>query len=45
MRSAIQGHGAMPARGGMANLTDAEMRAAVTYMFQQSVSGKAGAPK
>ena len=38
VRSAIQGHGAMPARGGMANLTDAEMRAAVTYMFQQSVS-------
>jgi cytochrome c5 len=36
--SAINGHGAMPARGGMANLTDAEMRSAVTYMFQQSVS-------
>jgi cytochrome c5 len=27
----------MPARGGMADLTDAEMRAAVTYMFQTSV--------
>jgi len=40
VRSAIQGHGAMPSRGGMANLTDPEMRAAVTYMFQQSVSGK-----
>jgi cytochrome c5 len=38
VRSSIQGHGAMPARGGMANLTDAEMRSAVTYMFQQSVS-------
>lgn len=38
VRSAINGHGAMPARGGMANLTDGEMRAAVTYMFQQSVS-------
>jgi cytochrome c5 len=35
--SAIHGHGAMPARGGMANLTDDEMRAAVTYMFQTSV--------
>ena len=42
VRSAIQGHGAMPARGGMANLTDAEMRAAVAYMFQQSVSRKEG---
>ena len=35
--SAIRGHGGMPARGGMADLTDAEMRSAVTYMFQQSV--------
>jgi cytochrome c5 len=37
VRSAINGHGGMPARGGMANLTDAEMRAAITYMFQTSV--------
>jgi cytochrome c5 len=37
VRSAIHGHGAMPARGGMADLTDEEMRAAVTYMFQTSV--------
>jgi cytochrome c5 len=44
VRSAINGHGAMPARGGMANLTDAEMRSAVTYMFQQSVSGKEAKP-
>jgi cytochrome c5 len=35
--SAIRGHGGMPARGGMADLTDAEMRSAVTYMFQRSV--------
>ena len=42
VKSAIHGHGAMPARGGMADLTDAEMRAAVTYMFQTSVKeGKA----
>lgn len=35
--STIRGHGAMPARGGMADLTDAEMRGAVTFMFQKSV--------
>ena len=34
--SAIHGHGPMPARGGMADLTDDEMRAAVAYMFQKS---------
>jgi len=37
VRSSIQGHGGMPARGGMAGLTDAEMRDAATYMFQSSV--------
>jgi len=34
VRSAINGHGAMPPRGGMAKLTDAEIRSAITYMFQ-----------
>jgi cytochrome c5 len=33
VRSAINGHGSMPARGGMANLSDLEVRNAVTYMF------------
>lgn len=33
MRSAINGHGGMPARGGMANLTDAELKSAISYMF------------
>ncbi|HTG96759.1 MAG TPA: c-type cytochrome [Burkholderiales bacterium] len=33
VRSAINGHGVMPARGGMANLTDTELRAAILYMF------------
>jgi len=37
VQSAIRGHGGMPARGGMADLTDPEMRSAVTYMFQTSV--------
>jgi len=38
--SGIHGRGAMPARGGMADLSDTEMRAAVTYMFTQSVTPK-----
>lgn len=32
VKSAIGGHKQMPARGGMANLSDAEMRSAVEYM-------------
>jgi cytochrome c5 len=35
VRSAIKGHGGMPARGGMADLTDAEMRKATIYMLNQ----------
>ena len=34
VRSAINGHGGMPARGGMADLTDPEMRSAVIYLFR-----------
>jgi len=45
VRSAINGHGAMPARGGQANFTDEEMRAAVAYMFYQSVSKEGPATK
>jgi cytochrome c5 len=40
VQSAIRGHGGMPARGGMADLTDAEMRSAITYLFQTSVRGE-----
>ena len=35
--SAIRGHGAMPARGGMADLTDPELRSAIDYMVRNSV--------
>ena len=33
VRSAIRGHGPMPARGGMAEFTDMEIRQAIVYMF------------
>jgi cytochrome c5 len=36
VRSAINGHGGMPARGGMVNLTDSELRSAILYMFRKS---------
>ena len=47
--AAIRGHDNMPARGGMAELTDTEFRGAVLYMFNQSGAAvkepKAEAPK
>lgn len=38
--SGIHGRGAMPPRGGMADITDEEMRAAVVYMFTESTAPK-----
>jgi cytochrome c5 len=34
VRSAMNGHGGMPARGGMADLSDVELRNAILYMFR-----------
>jgi cytochrome c5 len=40
--SAIRGHGGMPPRGGLANLTDAELRSAILYMYNPAgVPGEA----
>ena len=33
VRSAIKGHGSMPSRGGVADATDSEIRAAIVYMI------------
>jgi cytochrome c5 len=44
VRSAIAGHGGMPPRGGEADLTDDELRQAITYMFQTSVKPVAKSP-
>ena len=40
VRSAIKGHGGMPARGGMPDLTDAEMRKATIYMLNKGTAAK-----
>ena len=38
VRSAINGHGGMPPRGGAAAYTDAELRDAVLYMFNEGAA-------
>ena len=35
--SAVRGHGPMPARGGLADLSDLEIRGAVVYMFNYDI--------
>lgn len=42
VRSAIKGHGAMPPRGGLADLTDSEIRVAALYMFNKGVVPSGG---
>jgi hypothetical protein len=46
VHSAIKGHGGMPARGGMADATDVEIRSAIVYMFNPAgaVAGAATQP-
>jgi cytochrome c5 len=44
IRSAINGHGGMPPRGGVANLTDTEIRAAITYMLNPVAAGTKAPP-
>ena len=38
VRTAIHGHGGMPPRGGQVNLTDAELRSAIIYMFNPAAA-------
>lgn len=38
VKSSIRGHNAMPARGGLSNLSDADMKSAVSYMVNQAAS-------
>lgn len=44
VRSAMRGHGKMPARGGIAEISDAELRAAILYMFYPAAAALKGAP-
>lgn len=43
VRVAIHGHGPMPARGGLADLTDEEIRAAILFMYNpEGAAGRGG---
>ncbi len=44
VRSAMKGHGKMPARGGLAEITDSELRAAILYMFYPAAASIRAAP-
>jgi len=44
VKSAVHGHGAMPARGGVADLSDMELQGAIVYMFNQGVALPPPAP-
>jgi len=38
-KTVIRGHGNMPARGGVADLTDAELKSVIAYMLKRAGSG------
>ena len=44
LASAIHGHGGMPARGGLAELSDEQIRGAIVYMFNFGVPAAQPAP-
>ena len=44
VKSAVHGHGAMPARGGLADATDLEIQGAVVYMFSFGLAMAPTAP-
>jgi len=43
IQSALKGHGGMPARGGMAELSDVEVKRAIEYMFNSGTGSAAAA--
>lgn len=44
VQSALKGHGGMPARGGMADLSDAEIKRAVEFMLNSGLGKAEAAP-
>lgn len=44
VRSAVHGHGGMPARGGVADLSDTEVQGAAIYMFNYGVAMPVSTP-
>lgn len=45
VRSAVHGHGAMPARGGIADLTDREIESSIVHMFNYGVATAQASPR
>ena len=44
VQAALKGHGGMPARGGMADLSDGEVKAAIEYMMNAGAGSPPAAP-
>ena len=43
--SAVHGHGGMPPRGGVSDLSDSELRSAIVYMFSHGIETAPSTPK